>query len=358
MNQVRAFRSSDIDAVVALHRATFTRQGKPGSGGADLVAYYGDFLLQNPWRDPECGSLVFESDGQILAFLGVTPRPFTFRGRPIRAAIATNFMAAPGSARAGIGAAAIVRKLLEGPHDLSLCDGTADVRAMWEPLGAIATSITALRWRLPLRPTLLVARQLRRAGRRDIWRPNRLTMTVADALDPLMRRSAGLPVRLSRTAATTYPLTTEQLSELIASVATRYAVAPVYDATHLDWLADYITSHSDRGALQMSAVSRGDRVIGWFVMQLDRGRSATVLQIGAIDGPLSVVVAELLRTCASSSAAYVEGHLDPEVLHAYGGQMFCRQPGWKLAAARDRDLLFAIATGDAFLSPLDGDPLS
>ena len=358
MNQVRPFRASDVDAVIDLHQMTFTRRGKPGSGFPDLAAYYGEFLLENPWRDIDCSSLVFEANGRVLAFLGVTPRPFTFRGRPIRAVIATNFMSEPGSARAGIGAATIVRKLLDGPQDLSLCDGTSEVRAMWEPLGAITTSITGLRWRLPLHPTLLVARQLRRVERRDVWRPGRFTTAVADVVDPLLRRSAGLPFRLAPADTTTRSLSISELAEVISTAASRFALAPVYDATHLRWLADYITRHSDRGALEMRAVVDGGRVMGWFVVQLDPGGAATVLQIGALEAPLSVVVRELLRRCTAAGAAYIEGRLDPDVLHAFGGQMFCRQPGWKLAAARDRDLLFAIAAGDAFLSPLDGDPLS
>ena len=146
--------------------------------------------------------LVFEANGRVLAFLGVTPRPFTFRGRPIRAAIATNFMSDPGPARAGIGAATIVRKLLDGPQDLSLCDGTFEVRAMWEPLGAITTAITGLGWRLPLRPTLLSpVSPASRAPRRMAARP--LTGEVAAVVDPLMRRSAGLPFRLAPADAST-----------------------------------------------------------------------------------------------------------------------------------------------------------
>ena len=185
MNQVRPFRASDVDAVIDLHQMTFTRRGKPGSGFRILPRTTANSCSRIRGATSTAHPSSSRRMDVFSRFLASRRDRLRSEGDR-RAAIATNFMSEPGSARAGIGAATIVRKLLDGPQDLSLCDGTSEVRAMWEPLGAITTSITGLRWRLPLHPTLLVARQLRRVERRDVWRPGRFTSAVADVVDPLV----------------------------------------------------------------------------------------------------------------------------------------------------------------------------
>jgi hypothetical protein len=358
VNAIRPFGPGDVDDVIRLHTAVFTNQGKPGAGAPDVREYYAEFLLENPWRDDELAPLVFESGGRVISFLGVIPRRFMFEGRPIRTAVATNFMAEPGSVKAAVGAAAMVKQFLAGPQDLSLCDGTIEVRRMWEPLGAIATPIFGIRWTRALRPALLAIRLLRRPEERAAWRPGRVARQIGGVVDAAVNRSSRLPFRLLPADGETRSIDAAHLAGIITSETHGFSLAPDYDAADLRWLGSYIARHSDRGPLELCAVFHEDREVGWFVHQANPGGSATVLQIGATDGMLGLVARHMLWRTAHAGALTVEGRLDPDLLHAFGGQVYCRQPGWKLAAARDPRILSAISRGDAFLSPLDGDPLA
>src|ERR1035441_515148 len=91
MGEIRNFREPDVSEVAALFLKIFRKRS--GGAGQDLVQYFQDILLRNPWRTDELSLLMSLDGGRIVAFVGVIPRPMLFRGRQIQAAALTELMA-------------------------------------------------------------------------------------------------------------------------------------------------------------------------------------------------------------------------------------------------------------------------
>jgi hypothetical protein len=358
VNGIRPYEHHDSQQVLDLHRAVFGAT-KRLSAEAHVAAYYESFLLGNPWRDPALPSLVYENAGRIRAFLGVIPREFSFRGVPLRVAIATRFMAQPGSVQASIGAAAIVRHFLGGPQDLALTDGTPEVRTMWTAMGALVMPFPSIRWKRILRPTLLALRVLRAPERREQSRPRAGVRLVTDKLDSTFGRLSRRPFAVESAAGSTRAIGADELRSLVERRASAFSLRPTYHPGDLDWFLGYLEGHSDRGRIEpLAVVSPEGSDIGWFVHHRNPGGADIALQVVALEPPLSRVVKQLLHSSWRSGAVFVEGRLDSDLLHALGEDVYCRQPGWKLAMARDPAILDALVRGDAFLTALEGDPLS
>src|SRR2546428_6469203 len=121
MGRVRAFSEDDAPQVAELHRKVFRTAAEPSTElSSSYRTYLREIFLNNPWYDEDLPSLVYqEADGTISAFLGVMPRPFSVGGKPIRAALTSQFIAAP-HRRAGLAAVELIKKFISGPQDLSL----------------------------------------------------------------------------------------------------------------------------------------------------------------------------------------------------------------------------------------------
>jgi len=96
MGRVRPFVDDDISQVVDLHRRIF---GMSDKWSPELYrGYFHEVFLNNPWYDKSLCSLVYEEgSGKIGGFLGVMPRPMWMKGRPIRAAVSSQFIVEPES---------------------------------------------------------------------------------------------------------------------------------------------------------------------------------------------------------------------------------------------------------------------
>src|SRR5262249_8809916 len=117
---VRPMRREDIRAVAETWLQVF--RGRNASAPRALEDYFEALLFENPWRTEGVEPLLFERNGTLLGFLGVVPRPITFEGRRLLAAVATQLMVAPG-ARYPTAAFQLLTALFEGPQDLTYSDG-------------------------------------------------------------------------------------------------------------------------------------------------------------------------------------------------------------------------------------------
>src|SRR5581483_7581848 len=92
-------------------------------------------------------SLVFEENsGEITGFLGVVPRPMSFNGRPVRAAISSQFIVAP-ARRSTLAAVKLLQAFVSGPQDLSIADEANDAsRKLLGSLGGSTALLYSLYW--------------------------------------------------------------------------------------------------------------------------------------------------------------------------------------------------------------------
>jgi len=139
---VRPFVEADIPQVAELHRRVFQTGEAPS---AELErryrAYFRGIFLDNPWYDEEVSPLVYEdADGSIAGFLGVMPRRMSIRGRPIQAAVSSQFIVEPGR-RSTMAAVHLMKTFMSGPQDVSIADEANGLsRKLWESLGGTTAS--------------------------------------------------------------------------------------------------------------------------------------------------------------------------------------------------------------------------
>src|SRR5436190_8200996 len=123
----------DLAALVALRRVAFRHSER--SSTEALTGFFRAVFLENPWRDPELPSLVYENErGEVAGFLGVLPRRMIAEGREIRMAVGTQLMVAP--ADRGLAGRRLMRTLMDGPQDLCFGDTANDAaRRLWTSIG-------------------------------------------------------------------------------------------------------------------------------------------------------------------------------------------------------------------------------
>src|SRR5262245_4790822 len=160
MGHVREFESRDIPQVAGLHRTVFG--GGAEADGDAYRSYFEGVFLDHPWHEEGVASRVYEeAGGRISGFLGVVPRRISMDGRPLLAAICSQFVVHP--ERRGMAGLQLLKAVFDGPQDVSISDEANDAtRRIWEARGGATAFLHSLRWLRPLRPGRLAAAWLRR----------------------------------------------------------------------------------------------------------------------------------------------------------------------------------------------------
>src|SRR5262249_28541786 len=106
----------------------------------------------NPWASPDIPSWVYLENGKVVGTIGVIPRPMEFRGKPIRAAITTQFIVDPEHRGTPI-ATRLLRRCFEGPQEMTWTDGAAEPASkVWVARGCHQAPLYAFHWGRFLRP--------------------------------------------------------------------------------------------------------------------------------------------------------------------------------------------------------------
>ena len=335
MSHIRPLRADDIPEVVALRRRAFTHSQRPDD---QMGAYFEQVFLQNPWRDDALPSLVYvEGDGRPVGFLGVVPRPASFRGQPIRIAVGTQFMVHPD--HRGVAGLQLMKAFLAGGQDLSLADLANDAsHHLWEKLGGRTARIPSLQWTLSfMRMPRLVRRPVR---------------TVLRMVWPRWRSPRGV-----RRGPLTPKLLECQLPELLHGVSLR----PEYDARSATWILDQLVSKRGLGEMRSAALwnDTGEEVLGWYVYYADAEGMGRVVHFVARQGTRELVLQDLFARAWREGLAAITGRLEAGLLrHAGRSGLTCRREGpWMLVQSARPEILEAVDRGDAFLSSLEGEGL-
>lgn len=353
MASIREFKPDDVPAVVALFERVY-----PAHRWASREAcgeYLSDVLLGNPWRAPDLPSWVSEDGGRVTGFAGVLPRPMTFRGRPIRAAVGFLYMVDP-DRRGSLAALQLIRAALAGPQDLFIADGANDDACrLWRAAGGSVPLLYGLHWTCLLRPARYL---LARAARPGVIGRAALALrpaaTLADALVTRLRRNGLAPEGNGLTDA---ELDAATMSSNFADAQRGSDLHATYDTAALAWLLEHASRKTRHGKFRCRAVFDHGRALGWFVYYVRRGEVGEVLQLATLDGSLECILQQLLADARRHGATAVRGRLDPRHLQTLSARRCWLRPEgtWTLAHSRRPELVAALERGDAGLSRLDGE---
>jgi predicted N-acetyltransferase YhbS len=358
MTGVRSLTSSDIDGVGELHNMVFlpSRPMTP-----EVRQRYRRWLetvfLANQTRLPGYDALVYEHEGIVIGFLGVTGRKFTFRGQTRTGTLHSNFIVHPDHRKRGVGGA-LFRAYLDLPRDFAFVDEVGEGnRPLHERLGMTVSMAQSVRWIVPLRPasrfaSMFTDRLLPRALRPAALLP-------AAAMDAVLRHLPRTPYRFKKPDLEVRPLSGAGLSSLIAGFGSEAVLRPDATDGSTEWLVERARSMQEHGHGQLvlnSLHARGE-LVGWYVYYANKGGRSEVLQLVAEAGWSVPVLDSLAHDAWLRGATSLCGVLHPEFLAPLADRRATFEPSvrWMLVATRDPAILEAFTRGQSLLSRLDGE---
>jgi hypothetical protein len=360
LSTVREFRREDILQVTGLWLRTFHLSGTHPAKA--LQDYFREMFFESPWTDPELPSLVYEEGGGTIAgFMGVMPRPMLFRGKPVRAAVATQIMVDP--AVRGYPAVKLMRRFLAGKQDLSYSDGANDeAERLWSACGGDVARFQSLAWTRVLRPLQYGSFLM---SERD--EASALSIGVARALSPICGVLDAVASVAGPGARWLPPRPELRIQDepdektllwCMQNLGGSRSLAPSYDLASLRWLLARCGERQRFGPLKSAVVmAPGGGIAGWYLYHVRRGETAQVLQFGARPESVSKVLNCLFHQARRHGAVAVSGGMEARYTKeiAYTRCGF----GWPGYAAvvhsRNSDILNAVHRGDAFLTRLEGE---
>src|SRR5882762_9542423 len=227
MGEIQEFQEDDIAEIAALELKVFRHQNRPAP--PTLQAYFDEIFLRNPWRDAGIFSLVYREQGRIVGFLGVLPRRMMFCNRPIRVAVASQFMVDRDQYR-GFAGLELMRHFFKGPQELSLTDGATEAsHALWKAGGGHAAQLYSLEWTRVLRPLGHTCSEMKQ--KKGPWK---VLGNVARPLCALTDAGLSrLPIgrfAVSKSDFQVEKVASEPLLQCISQLGWREALKPDYDA--------------------------------------------------------------------------------------------------------------------------------
>jgi hypothetical protein len=352
MGRVRAVEERDIPWVVDLHRRVLLR-GTPTDRVDMHHAYFKEMFLDAPWSDGQ-PSLVYEDgDGEPIGFLGIMTRRMMLYDRPIRAVVTAHFVVEP-ARRTTLAGIELLRAVMTGPQDLTIADTANDIsRKLYEGLGAITAMLYSLYWVRLLRPAeFSVARWSRGHRGARVWIP---LSRVADAV---VAPSLDSPRRPRVPATSGEDLDGDTLAKCIAEFTRNRALRAEYDGRAATWLLEILARQPGGGPLRKVLVrTSSGEIAGWYLYCGNSGGVGEVLQVGAQEGQIDLVLDHLFAQARDEGLVAVMGKIDPPLVDAFSARhcFFHHRGGWMLAHARDPEVLQAIQRGDAFLTYLESE---
>lgn len=354
MGEIRPLLRGDLDQVTSLYEHV-ARSGSR-TAPARLAAYFEETFFDHPWADAEIPSLVYaEDDGRITGFLGSSVRRFTFDGRPVRVGVSGQLVADP-EARGHAPGAFLMNAYMNGPQDLTVTDTASElVRRIWEGVGGETFHLACVGWVRIFSPLQFASGYRRRRERLGAAGVTRPVLAGFDAAARAVFRGALQPQRA--TGVEGRALSAKDLVESVEAVTENMRLKPAYDEAFLEWLFDHIAAVTGRGELRRRIVSSGGRVRGWYVYYLQPGGISQVLQVAGDERDVGDVLDDLFRDAQAGGTAGLQGRVEAHLLEPLSHRRALLHPSGYLALvhARDPDLMYAVQSGRALLTRLEGE---
>jgi hypothetical protein len=358
MAGIRPLVGADISRVSDLVWKVLHEQQGPAPSG--LRDYINDLFLRNPWVDENISSLVFEdSDGKIVGFFGVVPRPMLIHGKTVRLAFGSNFVVEAGS-RASFAAMQLVNAFMKGPQDISITDSaTEGARQLLKGLGFTVVPIYSLLWARPLRPSLYALHGVARLKKNNtITALGTLASPVCHVADYLAATMKVSPFHQTAPTIKAEALDIETLTQCLARIPSKHWLVPQYNRESLEWVLNFVQKRNAYGDLR-KVVLRDDKgkINGWYVYGLKPGGIGEVLQVGVEGTAVGKVLDHLFHDAWQNNLIGLHGRLEPQFMEelTQRSSFFLRNGSWTLAHSRTPELLGPIFSGNAFFSRLDGE---
>ena len=357
MGRIRAFAETDIPQVADLHQAVFrTGDRCAGAEPEAYASYFRSVFLEHPSRDSALPSLVYEEEsGRIAGFLGVVARRMSMDGRPLRAAISSQFIVDP-KGRSALVAVQLAKTFFDGPQDVSISDEANDLsRKLWEGLGGTTALLQSIYWTRPLRPARLVLSFLR--NRTALGPLAAVTDPPSRIVDALATRLPGSHLFQSRPQEFADDLRSETFLAGLPEFAGG-SLRVEYDHRTFEWLLERARRRKADGSLHTAVIRNKEAIImGWYLYSLDPGGTAEVLQIAAKPWSIDRVLDHLFYRAWRQGAMAVTGRLEPRFLQALSDKdrLFHRRGPWMLVSSKRPEVVRAFQIGDAFFSRFDGE---
>jgi hypothetical protein len=350
--QVRACTPDEMPAVAGLFQRTFRHARRASS--APLTAYLRKLYFGHPWHDPALASKVFVADGAVRGFIGILPLQLAFRGRTLRAAVASSLMV-ENPQENPLAGARLFRAYLSGPQDVSLSDSANAVsRGMWERLGGKSAPSESMEW---VRPFRACAMALALAA--DFVPPLRFARPLAslgDGIAGLLHRDL-MRVHPADGAVHDSEASDDDLIRLISELAADYEVRPAWDPATLRWILAHAADKNRHGPMVRRIVHGKDgRALGCYIYYGRRGGVAWVLQLLARPDTIGPVLDNLLANALERGCVGVRGRSQARLLDALQRRhcLFFHRSA-TVVHSHDAELVAAIRAGEALVTGLAGD---
>jgi hypothetical protein len=354
VGEIRPLERGDLEQVTSLYE--YVARSGSRTPPPRLAGYFEETFFDHPWADAEIPSLVYaEDDGRITGFLGSSVRRFVFDGRPVRLGVSGQLVADPG-ARGHAPGAFLMNAYMNGAQDLTITDTASElVRRIWEGVGGETFHLACVGWVRIFRP-LQFASGYR--GRRERLGASGVTRPVLAGVDAAAGTVLGGVLRPPQsTGVEGRTLSAKDLVDNIEVVTENTRLRPAYDEGFLEWLFGQLAAVTGRGELRRRIVSSGGRVRGWYVYYLLPGGISQVLQVAGDERDVGDVLDDLFRDAYAGGTAGLQGRVEAHLLEPLSNRRALLHPSGYLALvhARDLDLLYAVQSGRALLTRLEGE---
>lgn len=354
MEIIRTFDKSDATAVAQLFQKVFRHSHAPPP--SRLVSYFTEIYLNNPWRDKDVNSLVYEYNGIVSGFLGAIPFPMSLNGNRIHAVIGGNYMIDPEHPNPLAGVK-ILKKLISGPQDVTYSDtATATARRIWEGLESESIQLYSMQWLKILRPTQFA---LSMATRKTVFSP---LATLAKPFSFVSDRSLAAfpksPFRLKVSNVHAEELSVHELFDAIGRFSSRFSLKPEYTEQSLTWLIRNAEGKKEYGPLRKIALFNSQKkMVGWYMYYPNSDNLGHVLQLGAEKRTIDAVLSHLFNDALRQGSLALAGGVEPGFIQEFSlhNCIFIHRNSSLVVHTKNKELLNALHQGNAFLTRLEGE---
>ena len=354
MELIRQFQFEDTQPVAQLFQKVFRHTDAPAP--PSLTSYFADIYLNNPWRDDEINSLVYERNGIISGFLGAIPFPMKVNDKLIRAAIGGNYMIDPEHPNplAGI---KILKTLLSGPQDVTYSDtATATARNIWIGLGSATIQLYSMQWLKVLRPLQFASVM---STRNTTLSPlASLVHPLASIVDYSLSAIHKSPFHLKKTILKAEELSLDIFIQAIGQFSAHDSLKPAYTKDTLAWLLKRAEDKKEYGSLKANVLFNniGD-IQGWYLYYPNSGKLGHILQLGAKQQTVDAVLSHLFADAHQEGSLALAGRIEPKFIQAFSLHqcIFTYRNSSLVVHSKNEDILNALYRGDAFFTRLEGE---